>query len=103
MIVRRLISVVLLALFATYERHFWVDGVRMSFWDHKPYPILGPLWFLANSDPRDDWIGIGLLVIMVPGLLAYVTWPNRTTLIITLVTFLAWIMPGVFHSLDSLP
>ena len=59
----------------------------------RPNWVLGPLYFLANASPADDWIGYSLLAVAVPCLLSVVVWPNRWTAMVSSLTAWAWVLP----------
>jgi hypothetical protein len=89
----RLIAAMPVGLFA-YVQYQWFVHDRRIHSGIEPDMVLGPLYFLANLSPADDWIGYLLLAGAVPCLLAVVVRPRRWTAVLACVTGLAWIVPG---------
>jgi hypothetical protein len=90
---RRLVAAVPVALFGYVQYAYFLQDRRLSHF-FKPYRALGPLYFLANQSPADDWIGYALLAVAVPCLLVVVVWPRRWTMLLAIVVALAWVFPG---------
>ncbi len=90
---RRLIAAVPVGLFAYVQYAWFLEDRRLRGW-FEPYKVLGPLYFLANNNPADDWIGYALLAIAAPCLLAVVVWPTRWTALLAVAAGLAWVVPG---------
>jgi hypothetical protein len=91
--VRRLGAAVPVGLFAfaqygQYQREMEFRNAPEPFW------TIGPLYFLTNADPSDDWIAYVLLVLAAPCLLAVVVWPGRWTALLASLTALAWVVSG---------
>src|ERR1700722_3881434 len=84
---QRIVAFVMVCLFFAVQYVWWQDAWRYRFW-FEPSPVFGPLYFLANKSPDDDWLGIVLLVILVPCILAVAVWPTRLTAILAVVAVL---------------
>jgi hypothetical protein len=91
----RLLALLLVSLFAGVQTIWWLDGRRYREW-WEPTRVLGPLYFLANKSAEDDWLGIVLLVVLVPCILAFVLWPTRFTTVLACLAILASVGPGIF-------
>jgi hypothetical protein len=94
----RLLGAGVVALFAAIQWYWWQDYhaipvQRTLGWE--PPRALGPLCFLANTRTDDDWIGIVLLILLVPAVLAFPCWPSRATAIITVLAIFTWTAVGV--------
>ncbi len=94
----RLLAAVPIALFANAQYRWYLRELRPG---GKPSPnwVLGPLYFLVNTSPADDWIGYALLAVAVPCLLSVVVWPNRWTALVASLTAWAWVIPGTVKAL----
>jgi hypothetical protein len=68
---RRLVAAVPVALFGYVQYSYFLKDRRLNRF-FTPYRALGPLYFLANQSPEDDWVGYALLAVAVPCLLAVV-------------------------------
>jgi hypothetical protein len=90
---RRLVAAVPVALFGYVQYAYFLKDRRLNRF-FTPYRALGPLYFLANQSPEDDWVGYALLAVAVPCLLAVVIWPRRWTMLIAIAVALAWVFPG---------
>jgi hypothetical protein len=90
----RLLAAIPLGLFAwaQYRWYGWYPFGR-QYSSSRPNWVLGPLYFLANASPADDWIGYSLLAVAVPCLLSVVVWPNRWTAMVSSLTAWAWVLP----------
>jgi hypothetical protein len=77
--------------FVQYRRYLLEMQFRHA---PEPYWTIGPLYFLANADPSDDWVGYALLAVAAPCLLAVVIWPGRRTALLASLTALAWVVSG---------
>jgi hypothetical protein len=90
----RLLAAFGVGLFA-HAQYVWYVHER-SAWLGNPEPnwALGPLYFLVNASPADDWIGYALLAVAVPCLLSVVVWPNRWTALVASLTAWAWVIPA---------
>jgi hypothetical protein len=88
-----LVAAVPVALFGYVQYSYYLHDRRFSHF-FTPYRALGPLYFLANQSPEDDWVGYALLAVAVPCLLAVVIWPRRWTMLIAIAAALAWVFPG---------
>jgi hypothetical protein len=88
------LALLMVGAFAAVQYHWWLDGVRYrAWWD--PTPVLGPLYFLANNRADDDWLGIALLAVLVPSIMAFPAWPTRRTAMLASIAILAWVGPGI--------
>ncbi len=90
---RRLVAAVPVGLFAYVQYAWFLEDRRLRGW-FEPYKVLGPLYFLANNNPADDWIGYALLAFAAPCLLAVVVRPRRWTALVAVAAGLAWVVPG---------
>ncbi len=92
-IVRRLLVAVPLAMFADVQ-YAWYRYLQWIQPQPKPNWVFGPLYFLLNASPDDDWIGYTLLAVAVPCLLSVVVWPSRRTALVASLTAWAWVIPA---------
>jgi hypothetical protein len=90
---RRLFAAILVGIFGYVQYVRYLRSGEFLQWC-EPDWVLGPLYFLANTSPADDWIGYALLAVAVLSLLAVVVWPNRWTALVASLTALAWVAPG---------
>src|SRR5262249_35801961 len=88
---RRLFAAILVGTFGFVQHARYLDSKALLD-RYEPDWVLGPLYFLANASPADDWIGYALLAVAVPCLLAFVVWPNRWTALVASLTALAWVV-----------
>lgn len=95
----RLLAAVPVGLFANAQ-YRWYLHERWQ-WPGNPAPnwVLGPLYFLVNTSPADDWIGYALLAIAVPCILSVVVWPSRWTALVASLTAWAWVIPATVKAL----
>jgi hypothetical protein len=98
----RLLALLIVSGFFTVQYCWWREGVRYRLW-WEPTPVLGPLFFLANQSVEDDWLGVLLLVVLVPCILAFLIWPTRLTAWLGCLAILAWMGPGIFLILRAAP
>jgi hypothetical protein len=63
---------------------------------------LGPLYFfLDGTSGAHDWIGIALLAVALPCLVAVVIRPNRWTALVASLTAWAWVIPATLKALTE--
>jgi hypothetical protein len=62
----------------------------------EPNHVLGPLYYLANADKSDDWIGYIQLALLGPCLLPVLIRPNRWTALLASLAICAWLSPVFF-------
>jgi hypothetical protein len=95
----RLLAALGVGLFA-HGQYVWYQHARSGWFSHpEPSWALGPLYFLLNASPADDWIGYALLAVAVPCLLSVVVRPNRWTALVASLTAWAWVIPGTVKAL----
>jgi hypothetical protein len=92
--------IALFGLLQCVEYVYYRRAMRVGI--NNPSLVLGPLYFLTNQSPTDDWIGYGLLALALPCLLAVVVWPTRKTAWIATLTVWAWLMPAAIDTLSKL-
>jgi hypothetical protein len=95
----RLLAAVPIWVFAKAQYGWYLR--ERSHWLGNPEPnwVLGPLYFLTNTSPADDWIGYVLLAVAVPCILSVLVWPNRWTALVASLTAWAWVIPGTVKAL----
>src|SRR4051794_8482815 len=98
----RVLALVVVAAFAAAQYQWWAQGRRHLAWS-EPDPVLGPLYFLANTRTGDDWLGWLLLAVLVPCILAFPIRPTAVTGVLAVAAILAWIGPGVFMIWQAAP
>jgi hypothetical protein len=89
----RLLAGLAVALFCYLRwRHWW------QAWYHRlrlePPWSLGPLYFLVNASPADDWIGYVLLAFVALCFLTFVAWPRRWSAAIAWGLAAIWTLAG---------
>jgi hypothetical protein len=97
---RRLPALSLVGFFAYGQYEWYRQESQLPHWSYRSR-ALGPLYFLANASPTDDWIGFALLAVAVPCLLGVVIWPARWTAAVAIVTALAWVVPGLVETMTT--
>jgi hypothetical protein len=82
---RRLLAALVVAGFCFLA---WRDCWKAWYFHNRydPPHSLGPLYYLVNSTPADDWIGYLLLLAVVLGFAPFVVWPRRWT------AWVAWLV-----------
>jgi hypothetical protein len=98
----RVIALLFVGGFAGAQCLLFRDGLRNRDW-LEPTPVLGPLYYLANKSPADDWLGIMLLIVLVPCILSFAVWPTRVTALLAVAAIMMWIGPGVLTILQNAP
>jgi hypothetical protein len=88
----------------------WVFGITQYYWylhdrrSQNPRPGWGhgPLFFLANESPTDDWLGYALLAVAGASFLAVLIKPNRWTILVADIVLLCWVLPGLLQPDEGL-
>jgi len=88
---RRLLAATAVASFCFFA---WSDWWPAWYFRNKydPPHSLGPLYFLVNASPTDDWIGYLLLPAVVLGFAPFVVWPRRWTAWLAWLVALGWVL-----------
>jgi hypothetical protein len=92
-VIQRLMAGLAVAAFCyDHWSNWWTAWYFRNKYD--PPLSLGPLYFLVNATPSDDWIGYTLLAVVAMCFVAFVVWPRRWTALPAWLIALVWVVVG---------
>ncbi|MBW3597775.1 MAG: hypothetical protein KY475_10930 [Planctomycetes bacterium] len=57
--------------------------------------LLGPIWFVLDVAPENQIWGVGLCLVLLPCMFAWIVWPRWWSIAISVFAGLLWLILGM--------